>query len=166
MAEVKRRFHNLRELREAYGMSLLDVGNKLGLTAPTIWQWEQKPNEWIRPKHRRLLEQVFTREDIAETFDADWTPPEPEKEPEPPKPKRTYLADTEYSESEMEHMIRELLSVFLELKDDSKVSLVDYADYLYQRETGMKLPRITKAAASVPESTWDTLDELRQLPSD
>ena len=157
---MERRFNSLKELREYHRMSLNDVAEKLGVTPATIWQWEQKPNDWLKPKHKLQLQRAFSQEDIAEAFDPDWNPPEPE----PEQPKREPICVTAFSESELEHMIRELMCVFTELNDDRKTVLVDYADYLYHQQTGMKLPRITPRAMEIPDDVWDEIEKLKQTP--
>lgn len=157
---MERRFNSLKTLREYHRMSLNDVGEKLGVTPATIWQWEQKPNSWLKPKHLLQLQRAFSPEDIAEAFDPDWTPPEPE----PEQPTREPICQTAFSDSELEHMIRELMCVFTELNDDRKTALVDYADYLYHQQTGMKLPRITQSVREVPDDVWDEIEKIRQTP--
>ena len=160
VVEMERRFNSLKTLREYHRMSLNDVGEKLGVTPATIWQWEQKPNSWLKPKHLLQLQRAFSPEDIAEAFDPDWTPPEPE----PEQPTREPICQTAFSDSELEHMIRELMCVFTELNDDRKTALVDYADYLYHQQTGMKLPRITQSVREVPDDVWDEIEKIRQTP--
>ena len=160
---MERRFNSLRELREYYKYSLSDLSNKMGVTAPTIWQWEQKPNEWIKPKHLRLLEEVFSKADLAEALDPDWTPDmrptdEPEKEPV------QLPCVTNYEGPELMNMIRELTEVFFSLSDEGKALLIDHADFLYHRENGMKLPRIARPAEEMPDDVWEAVQEIRQTP--
>lgn len=161
---MERRFNSLRELREYYKYSLSDLSNRMGVTAPTIWQWEQKPNEWIKPKHRRLLEEVFSKADISEALDADWTPELRQKMEEEEKEPVQLPCVTNYEGPELMNMIRELTEVFFSLSDEGKALLVDHADFLYHRENGMKLPRVARPAEEMPEDVWEAIQEIRQTP--
>ena len=160
---MDRRFNSLRELREYYRLSLSDLSSKIGVTAPTIWQWEQKPNDWIKPKQRRLLQEAFSSADLSEALDPDWTPDmRPQEEEE--KPPIQLPCATNYEGSELMNMIRELTEVFFSLSDEGKSLLIDHADFLYHRENGMKLPRIARPSEEMPDDVWEAIDEIRKTP--
>lgn len=133
--EYKRRFNSLTELRKYHRMSLGYVAKQLCVTPATIWQWEQKPNSWLKQKHRLQLQRVFSQEDISEAFDPDWKPNEQE-----PEENKEIIEDTIRSENDI--LFRELTSVFTGLSDTGKRALVEFADYLYHREKGLTLPKV------------------------
>lgn len=86
---MERRFNSLRSLREYKKWSMDTLARKIGVTAPTIWKWEQQEiaegPSWLKPKHRNLLSAAFTDEELAEAFDPDWQPSEPVEESSQPE---------------------------------------------------------------------------------
>ena len=82
---MERRFNSLRSLREYKKWSMDTLAKKIGVTAPTIWKWEQQEiaegPAWLKPKHRNLLSAAFTDEELAEAFDPDWQPSAAPEEP-------------------------------------------------------------------------------------
>lgn len=160
--DIKRR--TLKEIREDHGLSLAKAAAEMGLTTPALWQWEGKEPEWFKQRQRNLLLRVYTPEEVAEALDSDWTPAEPEPTPEPTPAVNPLLLESRYSGAEFSHMIRELTEVFIELSDDGKAQLIDYADFLYHRENGMSLPRITRATEEVPDDVWEEIEKIRQTP--
>ena len=148
------RIKSLKELREKHGYTLDQVADALGVTTPSIWQWEQKPVSWFKDRHIKMLSILYPEDEVRQVLDPAWQEPEPEEE----------RIVTGLTDSELEHMLRELHSVFASLSDDDKQDLVDYADFLYHRSHGLKLPRITPVRQTVPPDAQEMIDRIRQTP--
>ncbi len=138
---MERRFNSLKELREAYRMSLADVGKAIGLTAATIWQWEQKGNAWLwsKARHISLLEHVFDPKDVAEALDPDWTPPPAEPEPEQ-KPEVVVAAKWMSSSGETTpaDVISELMAVLAQLNLKEMTAVLNTAKLILAAKNNAK----------------------------
>lgn len=158
--KVERRWHSLREMREYYGLSLSDVGGKIGVTPPTVWQWEQHPNDWFRPRHKIQLLRAFSQDDIDELFDPNWVPKPKTEQPEQPEQleqpaeqpaeekveeKPTILVMPQWDHQTPAGVISELMTVMSKLTLDEMQAVLNTAKMILATKTMSAIGKVAEA---------------------
>lgn len=124
--------YTLTDLRAKYSLSMAELGEKVGIAPATVFQWEHRDGG-LNKKQRQILAACFTDEEMDSIGQ--------------PKSEIMELYSAERARSQMEQtktdrMQQELLAVFDGLDNAGREELVDYADYLYQKSKGFRLPRL------------------------
>lgn len=145
----------LTDLRNSKGLSMAKLASMIDVTPATVWQWERKPISELRPKQLKLLEKVFTPGEVdsllhpEEYFNEDgvqikpFDPPVEKPEDELPQDDPVDVA--------LSAALREVSLVIMMLSPESRERLVQYADWLYHFENGMRLPSVSGAEVTEAE---------------
>ena len=127
------------------------LARKIGVTNGSIWQWENKKTSELKEKQINLLKKYFSDDEVDSLFNPgkyfapDGTPIIEMKTKEAQEPDETdndvYIQETNQEDTFYE---KEIITVLRLLTDNNKQNLVQYADYLYHQEQGMKLPHVCR----------------------
>jgi len=145
---------NLTELREKYSLSMGKVAARLGVTPATIWQWEHKPVEELKPKAIKALKSVFPPAEVSLMINPDadvsgesWEMPteeQPQDQPQETVQQPQFIIQADWRDAaEPEDPIKnELEEVYKLLSDSGKQGLLSYARYLYMIDRGVTFAQI------------------------
>ena len=153
---------DLIALRNSHGLSTAKVAALVGVTPATVWHWEQKPASELSPKNLKQLATVFSENEIEsilnpqDYFDEHGNQIKPILDKEAASAMQQTLESVklensdstvrknEHDGTDSDFLYNEITTVFNKLSENNKKLLVDYADFLYHQERGMKLPYVTK----------------------
>lgn len=148
-------------LRNSHNFSLSKIAAILDVTPATVWHWDHKPASELSHKVIRKLLRIFSNCEIdsilnpQDYFDENGNQikrilSKEEEESEQhametvkmENPINTTTTESNEHDCDDEFLYIEITTVFNKLSEKSKQVLVDYADFLYHQEHGMKLPFI------------------------
>lgn len=58
----------LKELREKHGYTYKQVADALGVTAPTVWIWEQYP-ERLHDRYKKQLSSLYPEDEVKQVLE-------------------------------------------------------------------------------------------------
>lgn len=146
------RIKSLKELREKHGYTLDKVAELLGLTTPSVWNWERQPAEWFKPRHIKMLSTIYPEDEVRQVLDPTWQPPQ-ESDPEPvkvPEEKPAFLVMPQWEYQTPAGVISELMTVMSKLTLDEMQAVLNTAKMILATKTMSAIGKVAEAEQKKP----------------
>lgn len=146
------RIKSLKELREKHGYTLDKVAELLGLTTPSVWNWERQPAKWFKPRHIKMLSTIYPEDEVRQVLDPTWQPPQ-ESDPEPAQAtveKPAIVVFPHWENQSPADVISELMSIMSKLTLNEMQAVLNTAKTILATKTIAAIGEAAKSEQKKP----------------